>query len=310
MAFRTSKLGKILWVLVVATAASGLMAGLADARVGGGGSFGSRGVKTFRAPPTTTTAPKPAAPIERSMTQPGKSTAAPTSAAQPSRFGWRSLLLGGLIGAGLASLFGMGALAHVLGFLLQAALIAGLVYLAVLFFRSRSGQPSLATASASPAGARPSPDASYRNGAVLGGGAASGLAIEQADYDAFERLLGEIQTEYGRGDLEGLGRRATPEMLSYFAEELDADAKRGVRNEVSGAKLLQGDLAEAWRETEGEYATVAMRYSLLDATVDTASGRVVGGSRTEPQEVTEVWTFRRPRGGSPRQWELSAIQQA
>jgi predicted lipid-binding transport protein (Tim44 family) len=51
-----------------------------------------------------------------------------------------------------------------------------------------------------------------------------------------------------------------------------------------------------------------MRFSLLDATID-GSGRVVAGSRTTPQEVTEIWTFRRPRGGSARQWELSAIQQ-
>ena len=57
------------------------------------------------------------------MTQPGKSgTPAPAS----SPFGWRSLLLGGLIGAGLASLFGMGALANVL-----ALTAAAVVYFAV-----------------------------------------------------------------------------------------------------------------------------------------------------------------------------------
>jgi predicted lipid-binding transport protein (Tim44 family) len=97
-------------------------------------------------------------------------------------------------------------------------------------------------------------------------------------------------------------------MLSYFAGELDANAKEGLRFEVSEPKLLQGDLAEAWREADGEYATVAMRYAMIDATVD-ASGRVVSGSREEPQEVTEVWTFRRPIGGTAAQWELSAIQQ-
>ena len=295
---------------LAAAAALGLMADLADARVGGGRSIGSRGSNTYSSPPSTNTAPKPAAPIEKSMTQPGKPTAAPAPAAQASRFSWRSLLLGGLIGAGLAGLFGMGALANVLGFLLQAALIAGLVYLVILFFRSRSSQPALATATASSAGGRPSQNASYRNGAQLGGGAASAVSIGQDDYDAFERLLGDIQTAYGRKDLDALGDRATPEMLSYFAEELDGDTKRGVRNEVSGAKLLQGDLAEAWSEPDGEYATVAMRYSLIDATVEAASGRVVSGSRTEPQEVTEVWTFRRPRNGAPRQWELSALQQA
>jgi predicted lipid-binding transport protein (Tim44 family) len=249
--------------------------------------------------------------MEKSMTQPGKSTTAQNTQPAPtaSRFGWKSLLLGGLIGAGLAGLFGFGALANVLGFLLQIALIGGIIYLAVLFFRSRRAQPALATAAAG-AGQAP-PNANYRDAAsALGGGAGSALTINPDDFDSFERLLGEIQTAYGRNDLEALGDRTTPEMLSYFAEELHANTKKGVRNEVSQAKLLQGDLAEAWREPDGEYATVAMRYSIIDATVEAASGRVVSGSTTAPEEVTEVWTFRRPGNGTPRQWELSAIQQA
>ena len=309
---QTSMLARSFWLAMMTVACLALLADIADARPAGGRSVGSRGAKTFTAPPATNTAPKAAAPIEKSMTQPGKSTAAQGAAAQPSRFGWRSLLLGGLIGAGLASLFGMGALANVLGFLLQAALIGGviyLIYLAFLFFRNRGvQQPALATATA---GARQTPrNANYRDAASALGGAGSALTIGPDDYDAFERLLGEIQAAYGRNDLRVLGDHATPEMLSYFAEELDANAKKGVRNELSQPKLLQGDLAEAWREADGEYATVAMRYSVIDATVEAASGRVVSGSTTVPQEVTEVWTFRRPGNGTTRQWELSAIQQA
>jgi len=76
-------------------------------------------------------------------------------------------------------------------------------------------------------------------------------------------------------------------------------------NTVSGTKLLQGDLAEAWREGNADFASVAMRYSLIDKTVDRATGQLVKGSEL-PTEVTEVWTFLRERGGN---WELSAIQQ-
>ena len=43
----------------------------ADARVGGGGSSGSRGSKTYSAPPSTTTAPSAAQPMNRTFTQPG-----------------------------------------------------------------------------------------------------------------------------------------------------------------------------------------------------------------------------------------------
>ena len=96
----------------------------------------------------------------------------------------------------------------------------------------------------------------------------------------------------------------TPEMLSYFSEQLADNASRGLINRVTDVKLLQGDLAEAWREGRTDYATVAMNYALKDSMVERASGRTVeGGERTE---VTELWTFMRSRGGN---WMLSAIQQ-
>jgi predicted lipid-binding transport protein (Tim44 family) len=92
-------------------------------------------------------------------------------------------------------------------------------------------------------------------------------------------------------------------MLSYFSEELAQNAGQGVINQIADVKLLQGDLAEAWREGNDEYATVAMRYSLNDTLVERATGRV---KQIEPSEATELWTFRRARGG---EWLLSAIQQ-
>jgi len=281
-----------------------LIATTADARVGGGGSFGSRGSRTYSSPLATNTAPR-TAPIEKSITQPGKApVTAPTAGSKSWFGGWRGILLGGLFAGILASVFGVGALASVLGFLLQAAVIVGIVWLVMNWFRSRQMQPAAASAS----NARSRPEAGLNYQSRLGAGGNSSLEIGKADYDAFERLLGDIQLAYGRRDERALGQRVTPEMLSNFMQDLEADRRKGLRNEVSGPKLLQGDLAEAWREGTVEYATVAMRFSLLDAKVD-STGRVVEGSRTVPQEVTEIWTFRRPHGGPSDQWELSAIQQ-
>lgn len=314
------------WWLVLA-AVIALAPAVAEARVGGGGSSGSRGFKTWTAPPRTNTAPKPAQPMERSMTpqaskqQPG-ATAGMAQQARPGLLGggFGKLLMGGLIAGALASVFGFGAMASVLGFLLQMALIAGVVFLAVTWWRNRNAlRPALANARmpGTEAGAAPREDVNYRTGNGFGGGgsgpAIAELKVQQADFDDFERLLGEIQAAYGRNDVKALETRTTPEMLSYFSEQLHDNARRGVRNEVSVVKLLQGDLAEAWREDNQDYATVAMRFSLIDVTVDQDTDRVVDGSRTEPQEVTEVWTFVRQsgsRGGRAGSWELSAIQQA
>jgi len=131
------------------------------------------------------------------------------------------------------------------------------------------------------------------------------LEIQPSDYEAFERLLGEIQAAWSNEDIATLHTLATPEMVSYLARDIEQNKARNVINKVSGTKLLQGDLAEAWREGDTDYATVAMRFSMIDKNVDRISARVVEGS-DQPVEVTEVWTFVRPRGAN---WELSAIQQ-
>ncbi|TMJ67498.1 MAG: hypothetical protein E6G80_17040, partial [Alphaproteobacteria bacterium] len=148
---------------------------------------------------------------------------------------------------------------------------------------------------------------------AFGGGAgassarASGtdeVGLTPDDFNAFEKILGEVQSAYSAEDLARLRRLATPEILSYFSDELAANASKAVVNRVSDVKLVQGDLAEAWREGETDYATVAMRYSLVDEMLDRESGRVLQGG---PDEATEIWTFMRVRGGH---WLVSAIQQS
>jgi predicted lipid-binding transport protein (Tim44 family) len=306
--------------VLVAMAALFIGSSFADARVGGGSSFGSRGVRTYTAPPATRTSPGPASPIERSITQPGRSTYAPTAGVAQPRPGWGSsfggLLMGGLLGAGLfgllsgAGLFaGLGSLAGMMGFLLQIALIGGLVWVAMAFFRNRQ-IPAMAGPGAGMARGGLGGYGGNRNGAR--GSVASGteLALQQADFDAFERLLGRIQTAYGKEDVSTLRALASPEMVSYLADDLAANERKGVRNEISGVHLLSGDLSEAWREPNAEYATVAIRFELIDTMIDRTTARIVSGNASVPTEVTEVWTFLRQPGSGPNGWRLSAIQQS
>jgi predicted lipid-binding transport protein (Tim44 family) len=314
---------KMGYAAIAAVAAIALTVAAADARPGGGKSVGSRGTNTQSAPPTTNTAPRTAEPIGKSTTQPGAQVAGQSAtrpggatAAAPASRGFGSMLMGGLLGAGLFGLLsgsglfsGLGSMAGLLGFVLQLALIGGLVYLAMSFFRSRN-QPATATAQASAASMQPrQPQDFARQGANIGGGAPAlaKLNITGDDFGSFERLLGNIQNAYGRQDRSALRALTTQEMFHYFDDELTGNEAKGVANRISGVKLLQGDLSEAWGEAGAEYATVAMRYSIVDETVEAASGRVV--STGEPEAV-ELWTFRRTPGANALSWKLSAIQQA
>lgn len=313
----------------------GLLAGalllvpvIAEARPGGGRSFGSRGARTESAPAPTTTAPNGAQTFQRS-TQPSASQAAPAAgaaaaaqAARPSMA--RNLMMGlgaGLLGAGLFGLLsgsgffsGLASFAGFLGFLLQIALIAGLIALAVRFFRRRS-EPQLATAAGPMAREAYQPQQPQAPRGMFGGPgggmprAQKPIEFDPApeDFNSFERLLGEINTAYSNEDQQALRERLTPEMAGYFADDLAENARKGLVDRVSEVKLLQGDLAEAWREGDLEYATVAMRFSLVNALTERATGRVVEGHASIAQEATELWTFARQRGGD---WKLSAIQAA
>ena len=121
------------------------------------------------------------------------------------------------------------------------------------------------------------------------------LGIGQADLDRFERALGEVQAAYAAEDVTALRRLATPEVVSVLAEELTENAGRGVVNHVTDVKLLQGDVAESWREQGREYATVAMQFGLRDWTTDRATGRVVEGDPDRPTEATESGPSSAPR---------------
>src|SRR5262249_11644890 len=118
-------------VAIAAIAAVLLIAADAHARAGGGSSGGSRGTRTFSAPPVTQTAPNSAAPMQRTLTQPGKAGTVGQTA-RPGLFGGGLLggLAAGFLGAGLFGLLfghglfgGMAGFASVLGLMLQLALV-------------------------------------------------------------------------------------------------------------------------------------------------------------------------------------------
>jgi predicted lipid-binding transport protein (Tim44 family) len=303
----------------------------ADARPSS--SFGSRGSRTYSAPPPTATAPNAARPMDRTMTQPSAGQTRPGTPAtapgmaRPGLFGgmFGGGMLGGLaagfLGAGLFGMLfghgllgGMGGFASFIGLLFQIILVVIVARLAWAWWQRRNetataGGPSYRQGLQ---GGDDRPQQQSMLGGLFGGGSQQAnsapqgepIQLQPDDFSAFEKLLGEVQTAYGREDLGALRSRVTPEMLSYYSDELAHNASNGDVNQISDVKLLQGDLSEAWREGSDEYATVAMRYSLNDRIVARDSGKLI---EQLPSEATEHWTFRRTRGG---QWLLSGVQQS
>lgn len=136
------------------------------------------------------------------------------------------------------------------------------------------------------------------------------LEITTADKAAFQQLLIEIQTAWGKHDLTALRRLVTPEMLAYFSTALAELTSQEVQNHVEDVVLGRAEVREAWTEDSTQYATVGLHWSARDYTVSLTKqpgdpGYLVEGSDTTPSQTSEVWTFMRYQNGK---WLLSAIQ--
>ncbi len=281
--------------------------GLALARAGDGSSMGSRGGMTFSSPAPTNTAPGGASSMQRSLTpnapQQGAQGYGNNSYNRPSMLGGlaRGLFIGGLFGLMFGGGMFHGGLFGIIGTLVQFWLL----YMVVKFvFRMVTGGGGAATVGGPGLmgglmGAAPP-------AAPVAPRAPPGIAITPADYQAFEQTLLGVQQAWSQHDINTMRMLCTPEMVSYFGEQLGEQTSRGVRNVVADVHLDQGDLSEAWTEQGRDYATVSMRFSMTDVTYDQA-GHVVAGAPGQRVQAVEFWTFLRVPGG---RWVLSAIQQA
>jgi predicted lipid-binding transport protein (Tim44 family) len=314
---------RLIPILVAGLALALSINGAAEARRGG--SFGSRGTRTYSAPPPTRLAPAGAAPIQRSMTaRPAAPTVVQPGVAAPiqrpgffNRFGGGllgGLLVGGLIGGLMGHGFGMGG-TGLLTMLIQLAVIALLIWMIMRLFRRGPAVASDAPLNGSGPWGSPAVVPITPSVAVLNNGAQAYLPpsgeirIDQDDMAVFERILIQVQDAFAREDYAGLRNLTTPEVMSFLAEELSTNATQGRKNDVSATRLLQADLAEAWREPDAEYATVAMRFESIDVMRDRQTGCVVEGDPSTPSQTTEIWTFvRKSEEPAGPVWKLSAIQ--
>lgn len=323
---------KLFAVLLAAVVALSMGAD-AWARAGKSSSLGSRGSRTYDrpiertiTPPSSTLSPTAPSTMQPSTAQPMYNPGAMRSpspmapaAAQPGFFQRNPLmggLMGGLLGVGIGSmLFGHSPAlaaaseaapgASVIGMLLQLAVVGGLVWLAVRFFRRRA-QPAAATpyqreaATATAYGSTPAAATSAPRRVE------KEFEVTADDQDAFGRIISGVQKAWSDGNPVALRQFATPEVLGWMGEDLARDQSRGVRNVMEDVQLLKGDITETWRDAELEYATAMITFSAKDYVVRLADNQVVEGDDRNPVEASEAWTFVRSPGG---RWLLSAIEQ-
>ena len=237
--------------------------------------------------------------------------------------------IGGLLGSMLFGGLG-GGLGHGLGGgigLMDILLIGGGIVLLIMFLRRRRAAQTPAPAYAGAAGT----GSAYGATEPMGGGTSTIAPEMPAGESDMERGLGHIRSmdasfdpaamaDTARRMFQGVQQAVTMRDVAWVREHLggemygvlqdQCERLRTARqtNRVEKIDLRSAEVTEAWQESGQDFVTLRLTGSMLDYTVDDASGNVVDGSRSNPVEVDEFWTFTRPVG--PNRWKLSAIQTA
>jgi len=232
--------------------------------------------------------------------------------------GLAGFAVGGLIGSILFGGMGDGGFGGGVG-LLELLLIGGAIFFVVRMLRSRSQTPAYAGAGAYGSGSQ-----GWSTG---GGGAVMETPPAESDLD---RGIGHIRSmdasfdpaafaEWAKGtfvdvqagitkrELSGVRDRLTPQEFARLLSQCDELRAAGRTNRIERIQIGRADVSEAWQESGQDWVTLFFTVSLVDYTVDDATGAVVEGATT-PVDIQEYWTFTRTVG--PKPWRLSAIQTA
>lgn len=296
-------------------------------RMGGGGSFGSKGgySRGYSAPPSQPGSPGSTGASAQSAARPmnQQQTAAPGTMAQqrPGMFSGMGWGLGGLMAGGLigSMLFGHGGMGWGAGGgigMLDMLLLGLVVFFVFRLLRRRSPAAGAADQSVyAPSDARARAEQSWghlRSGGQGGSPSPSGgfgvapAAAEPAGpavpegFNVQEFLEGaktvyaRLQHSWDRRDLDDIALFTTPEVLSEIRRQAAADPQPS-KTELL---LVNARLLEFREDARDTVVTVLFDVLMRE---DAAEDR--------PRQVREVWHFSRPTADLSVNWRLEGIQQ-
>jgi len=306
--------------LLFALTAGFFIAAEAEARAGGGRSFGSRGSRSYSKPVAPSTAPSP---YRAAPQQAGPANPSPYAQPQPAGGGFFRSMAGGLMGGMLGGMlfrslgFGGGMGGGGGGGLFEILLLAGIGYLIYRFIKSRRQAAEQVAYGNSSVSQPATYDISPQNAQIsTQDDLARGIShIRQMDAgfdeskfcDQVMDIFFKIQGAWMNRDLATVNDFLSEDIRRIFQTDLDRLLSEKKMNRLENIAVRTVEVSEAWQEQGQDYVTALIYANLLDYTTDDATGQLVSGSKTEPVKFEEFWTFSRPVGNGS--WKLRGIDQ-
>ncbi|MBF0383837.1 MAG: Tim44 domain-containing protein [Magnetococcales bacterium] len=310
-------------------------------RFGGGKSFGSRGSRSFSVPRQAQ--PRSAARAPRSNTQSQKNIAGQSGG----RSGFGAGLMGGiggmLIGGMIGSMLfgGGGGAAGAAGGgggigLLEILLIGGGIWFFMRWYKRK--KQAEASGNLSPMGgvSQESP-MEFTSIGSKGGGLPDSFETGQGAHspqqsldevsqgiehimmtdpnfqedqflDGAKMAYKQIQGSWSDWSVDRLKPLLTERMWGMIQNQAAERKDAGIRDIIEQIQFNTVEISEAWQESGENWITVHFVVGMLEYSTD-VDGKLLEGSRDEPVEVVEYWTFNRPVGSQDPNWYLAAVQQ-
>jgi predicted lipid-binding transport protein (Tim44 family) len=156
------------------------------------------------------------------------------------------------------------------------------------------------------------PASSEPSGFAFDSGAAAGVRAIVAAESSFDvaRFLEGAQSAYRmileafwKSDRETLAPLVSPQVMSAFAEAIDARENEGHRLDNRLVAIERAAIEDA--RVDGRVAEIDVRFdAYVSAVTRNAEGEMVAGSMTDAINTNDVWTFRRTLRSSDPNWIL------
>lgn len=306
--------------LLFSMTATLFIAAEAEARAGGGRSFGSRGSRSYSRPISPSPSPSP---YRAAPQQAGPASPSPFAQPQPAGGGFLRSMAGGIMGGMLGGMlfrslgFGGGGMGGGGGIgIFEILLLAGIGYLIYKFIKSKrqtAEQGAYSSYSSLPGSYDVSPQSaliSSQDDRDMGLSHIRQLdaAFDEGKFaDEVMDIFFRIQSAWMNRDLAPVNSFLADDMRRLFQDDIERLLREKRVNRLENIAVRSVEIAEAWQEQGQDYITAQIYANLLDYTTDDATGQVVAGSKTEPVKFEEFWTFTRPVGGGS--WKLCGIDQ-